>query len=100
VVDPNANIIFGAVIDDRLQGEVRITVIATGFTGDIQPPSAQTTVTPRVVTPIPTTTTTTRRPTPLQQPVNNPTPSVEPPKEKPSLDIPDFLQRRRTPPRN
>ncbi|MGB3495875.1 MAG: cell division protein FtsZ, partial [Elainellaceae cyanobacterium] len=30
-VDPNANIIFGAVIDDRLQGEVRITVIATGF---------------------------------------------------------------------
>jgi cell division protein FtsZ len=100
VVDPNANIIFGAVIDDRLQGEVRITVIATGFTGDIQPPSAQTTVTPRVVTSIPTTTTTTRRPTPLQQPVNNPTPSVEPPKEKPSLDIPDFLQRRRTPPRN
>ena len=33
-VDPNANIIFGAVIDDRLQGEIRITVIATGFSGD------------------------------------------------------------------
>ncbi|MEM1310446.1 MAG: cell division protein FtsZ [Cyanobacteria bacterium P01_D01_bin.71] len=30
-VDPNANIIFGAVIDDRMQGEVKITVIATGF---------------------------------------------------------------------
>jgi len=30
-VDPNANIIFGAVIDERLQGEVQITVIATGF---------------------------------------------------------------------
>ncbi len=30
-VDPNANIIFGAVIDERMQGEVRITVIATGF---------------------------------------------------------------------
>ncbi len=29
--DPDANIIFGAVIDDRLNGEVRITVIATGF---------------------------------------------------------------------
>ncbi|MEI6442599.1 MAG: cell division protein FtsZ, partial [Nostocales cyanobacterium ELA583] len=96
VVDPNANIIFGAVIDDRLQGEVRITVIATGFTGEIQPPSSQTVVTPRVVTP----TSTTRRPAPLQQPVNNPAPSVEQPKEKPSLDIPDFLQRRRTPPRN
>ncbi len=38
VVDPNANIIFGAVIDDRLQGEVRITVIATGFTGEAPVP--------------------------------------------------------------
>jgi len=31
--DPDANIIFGAVIDPRMQGEVRITVIATGFNG-------------------------------------------------------------------
>jgi cell division protein FtsZ len=29
--DPDANIIFGAVIDERIDGEVRITVIATGF---------------------------------------------------------------------
>jgi len=29
--DPNANIIFGAVIDDSLPDEIRITVIATGF---------------------------------------------------------------------
>jgi cell division protein FtsZ len=29
--DPEANIIFGAVIDERLDGEIRITVIATGF---------------------------------------------------------------------
>ena len=29
--DPDANIIFGAVIDDSLQDEVRVTVIATGF---------------------------------------------------------------------
>lgn len=29
--DPDANIIFGAVIDDNLDDEVRITVIATGF---------------------------------------------------------------------
>ncbi|MEO1300001.1 MAG: cell division protein FtsZ, partial [Cyanobacteria bacterium J06636_16] len=36
-VDPNANIIFGAVIDDRLQGEVQITVIATGFNMEAQP---------------------------------------------------------------
>jgi cell division protein FtsZ len=31
--DPEANIIFGAVIDPRVQGEIRITVIATGFSG-------------------------------------------------------------------
>jgi cell division protein FtsZ len=35
VVDPNANIILGNVIDPRMQGEIRITVIATGFTGEI-----------------------------------------------------------------
>ncbi|MDQ7028318.1 MAG: cell division protein FtsZ [Ardenticatenia bacterium] len=29
--DPNANIIFGAVIDPTLQDEIRITLIATGF---------------------------------------------------------------------
>lgn len=32
--DPEANIIFGAVIDDSLRDEVRVTVIATGFTGE------------------------------------------------------------------
>lgn len=30
-VDPDANIIFGAVIDEKIQGEIRITVLATGF---------------------------------------------------------------------
>jgi cell division protein FtsZ len=29
--DPEANIIFGAVLDDTMKGEVKITVIATGF---------------------------------------------------------------------
>jgi cell division protein FtsZ len=29
--DPSANIIFGVVNDERMQGEVKITVIATGF---------------------------------------------------------------------
>ncbi len=32
--DPEANIIFGAVIDDSLRDEVRVTVIATGFSGE------------------------------------------------------------------
>ncbi|MCR4399011.1 MAG: cell division protein FtsZ [Firmicutes bacterium] len=31
VADPDANIIFGAVIDESLKDQVRITVIATGF---------------------------------------------------------------------
>ncbi len=31
--DQNANVIFGAVIDDSMADEVRVTVIATGFGG-------------------------------------------------------------------
>ncbi|MTV47565.1 cell division protein FtsZ [Heliobacillus mobilis] len=31
VADPEANIIFGAVIDESMEDEVRVTVIATGF---------------------------------------------------------------------
>ncbi|MGF1536538.1 MAG: cell division protein FtsZ [Elainellaceae cyanobacterium] len=80
-VDPNANIIFGAVIDDRLQGEVRITVIATGFTAEVA--ESQTT-SPRVA--------------PLKRPASKPTFSAVPsePQQKSSgLDIPEFLQRRR-----
>lgn len=84
VVDPNANIIFGAVIDERMQGEIRITVIATGFSGEVpqQPPAAR-------VTPV-------KRP--LASPPPPASPSVDPRSAKPSsggLDIPEFLQRRR-----
>ena len=80
VVDPNANIIFGAVIDERLQGEIRITVIATGFTGEIQqtPPAAR-------VAPLP------RRPV-VPTPTSSPAPD---PKSPPGLDIPEFLRGRR-----
>ncbi|WP_026082307.1 cell division protein FtsZ [Mastigocladopsis repens] len=91
VVDPNANIIFGAVIDDRLQGEVRLTVIATGFTGEAQAAPTQNANQPRVVSPQQT-----RRPMPQPPAAHPPTPVAEP-KEKPGLDIPDFLRNRRTP---
>jgi cell division protein FtsZ len=82
-VDPNANIIFGAVIDDRVQGEVRITVIATGFSAEAQAPPAT-------------------KVAPIKRPVAAPpvssTPSSSPdPRAKPGLDIPEFLQRRRPP---
>ncbi|AXY67612.2 cell division protein FtsZ [Thermosynechococcus sichuanensis E542] len=85
VADANANIIFGAVIDPQMQGEVQVTVIATGFSGE----------------PISRTRTTTKT-TPL---TNRPLTAASPPPEapapqpeveaKPKLDIPEFLQRRR-----
>ncbi len=83
VVDPNANIIFGAVIDDKLQGEIRITVIATGFTGEVQAPPAVREA-PRYSS----------RPNVPQPP---PPPPAPDPRNKPGLDIPEFLQRRRFP---
>ena len=33
MVDSEANVIIGAVTDERVQGEIRVTVIATGFDG-------------------------------------------------------------------
>ncbi len=85
VVDPNANIIFGAVIDERLQGEVRITVIATGFSPEAQ--QQQVTVKP---TALPKRATTSATPI---APTSTPDPKGKPP----GLDIPEFLQRRRDP---
>ncbi|MBZ8178642.1 cell division protein FtsZ [Oscillatoria salina] len=86
VVDPNANIIFGAVIDDKMQGEIRITVIATGFSGETQaPPTASRATTPqnRPVTPPPV------RPTSA--------PESDRGSGGSGLDIPDFLRQRRFP---
>lgn len=34
--EENANIIFGAVIDEHLQDEMRVTIIATGFADDLR----------------------------------------------------------------
>ncbi len=39
-VDPEANIIFGANIDDALDGKMRVTVIATGFDAAYGSPQA------------------------------------------------------------
>jgi cell division protein FtsZ len=43
VVDPDAEIIFGTSVDDTLNDEVRITVIATGFSGN-RPPTMRRTI--------------------------------------------------------
>jgi len=71
------------VIDEKLQGELRITVIATGFTGEAQPLHHPCAGGVQAATSNTNTTT--------------PPPPVEP-KDKAGLDIPEFLQRRR--PRN
>jgi cell division protein FtsZ len=44
----DANIIFGAVVDPKMEGKVKITVIATGFdrTGTARTPAASATLTP------------------------------------------------------
>ncbi len=84
VVDPNANIIFGAVIDDKMQGEIRITVIATGFSGEAKAAAPAAREAPR-----------NRRP--LAPGPNPPTPTFDPRPQQPGLDIPEFLQRRRPP---
>ncbi len=75
VVDPNANIIFGAVIDERLQGELRITVIATGFSGA---------------------TNAAKRSDALKIKANG-TPAPSSGSLDEMLDIPEFLRRRRSP---
>jgi cell division protein FtsZ len=82
VVDPNANIIFGAVIDERMQGEIRVTVIATGFTGDPQPsPGGKVAAS---------------RPAPTAAPRTQPPAKIE--ESRPvGADIPAFLQKRRFP---
>ncbi|XP_073138564.1 cell division protein FtsZ homolog 1, chloroplastic-like [Henckelia pumila] len=36
LADPSANIIFGAVVDERYNGELHVTIIATGFTQSFQ----------------------------------------------------------------
>ncbi len=87
-VDPDANIIFGAVIDERLQGEIRITVIATGFTGEAPPPPPATTSTRTPTGKRSTTAPVTPHPSPIFEPQHKS-------ESKPGLDIPDFLQRQR-----
>ncbi len=88
VADANANIIFGAVIDPELQGEVQVTVIATGFTGEATPRSRTVAKAP----PLPS--------KPQSNVASAPAPKSEPtdPEGKPKLDIPEFLQRRRPTP--
>src|SRR5258708_13537717 len=65
----DANIIFGAVIDEAMSDEIRVTVIATGF-GDIDRGSSSPYSSPGapVTTPIPPASTRPSHPTAAKQP--------------------------------
>lgn len=77
--DPDANIIFGSIIDESMAGEVKITVIATGFEGSGEE----------------------RRPKPIRQEIQRPEmPAREPEipedeiKPEEELEVPAFIRRK------
>jgi cell division protein FtsZ len=111
-VHPEANVIFGAVIDDSLGDEVRVTVIAAGFDGgEPKQRSAPLPVRSAAEAPLapaeaaPTAAAPTRAVEPEPQPETpdrTPAPGAEPPRPRPKivfddagddeLDVPDFLK--------
>ncbi len=100
--DPNAKIIFGAVVDEDLKDEVRITVIATGFgRGNGRPLGKKITIqtpltfgqTEPISGSIPAV-----QPTPAQRASRLPTPAPvklpEKTKEEEDLEIPAFIRKK------
>jgi cell division protein FtsZ len=77
---PDVNLIFGAVIDDKMGDEVRITVVATGF--DNRQPQGRAARTAREVR--------TETPSATAEPVELSVPSFD----KEDIEIPAFLRRR------
>jgi cell division protein FtsZ len=96
---PEANIIFGTVIDDTLGDEVRVTVIAAGFDGGepslrldpmvVSRPAAATTL-PEVALSEESASKPAAEPEPAQQRV--PATSIEPAFADDDIDIPEFLK--------
>jgi cell division protein FtsZ len=89
---PEANIIFGAVIDESLSDEIHITVIATGFDAATQPrPAVLRTVTSRAAEPR-----VAPRPVPVPTVAPRPVPVTDFPTrtlDAENLDIPSFLRK-------
>lgn len=102
--DPNAKIIFGAVIDEDLKDEVKVTVIATGFgkggsrpakkmmaaaTSGFEPMPAMDRQKPVMSSP---------QPIPSQAPIFTPPPAAPKPMAKPApeddLEIPAFIRKK------
>lgn len=103
--DPNAKIIFGAVIDEELKDEIKVTVVATGFgKNGIRPPKKVTMATamPFEVQNTPP------APAPMPSPMPSPKPMQQSPKPMPSpsrpapaptqpeadLEIPAFIRKK------
>ncbi|MFC2376893.1 MAG: cell division protein FtsZ [Lancefieldella sp.] len=97
-VDPEANIIFGTVVDESLGDQVRVTVIATGFNdNNVQQanlPSAHTIAGSR---PAPRKASRPSTPSarPMQAPAPTPAPRPAAMTNDKEFDIPDFLKRSR-----
>ncbi len=92
-VDPDANIIFGATIDEHLVDQIKITVIATGFDETKKRlrelsgrPSAAAVGQPAFTRPVTTV-------VPISQ-TTNPFPADDLPPEEDEFDIPAFLRQR------
>ena len=75
---PEANIIFGAVIDETLTDEVRITVVATGF--DLASAPA-----PRLQV------AESRRPKAVERPAPRPAPQKQPSRPQVEMQVPQFV---------
>ncbi|MDO8471837.1 MAG: cell division protein FtsZ [bacterium] len=106
--DDDANIIFGAIIDEAMQGEVKITVIATGFETELRKPDIrgfntvqkqrerqmselQRPAYGEMPTPLPQ-----PEPTPFTPTYSEPKPENEQPEEldNDELDVPAFIRRK------
>lgn len=90
-VDPDANIIFGTVVDESLGDQVRVTVIATGFNDSNvqqQLPTLNTQSTTRPSRPV--------QPQPTRPVAAQPQPArANNSSNEKEFDIPDFLKRSR-----
>ncbi len=75
--DPDANIIFGAIVDESMKGEVKITVIATGFEPGHETKKEKSHYHPQPM----------RTEIPSQ-------PEIEDEKEEEELDVPAFIRRK------
>ena len=103
--DPNAKIIFGAVIDEELKDEVKVTVIAAGFgKGGARPPKKMTTFqnipsafesAPPAPMPAPSKPPPPPSPAPTPRPMPTPRPTPPPaPSQETDLEIPAFIRKK------